>query len=98
LIIRKISEETNLNNAIKEEHFENLEEAKSNIVEDEVLKSYREKVDLYNENLSKVDGAIESLLKKIDGKEISREKYENIRMEKHQEEEKYSKLNEEKIK
>ena len=98
LTVRKNEDEISLSKAIKDEGFESSEDVKKNLIKEELLSSYKENVNLYNENLSKIDGAIESLLKKIDGREISKEEYESIKLLKVQEYERYSKLNEEKIK
>ncbi len=98
LTVRKNQDEISLSKSIKDEGFESSEDVRKSLIKEELLNSYKDNVNLYNENLSKIDGAIESLLKKIDDREISKEEYERIKLLKVQEYERYSKLNEEKIK
>lgn len=98
LTIRKNEDEINLSNAMKTEGFRDSEDVKEKLVKEELLNLYKEKVDLYNEKLSKIEGTVESLVKKINNREISDDEYESIRLLKIEEDKRYSKLNEQKIK
>lgn len=95
---RKKDEEAQLEIAIDSEGFKSLEEVKVNLIEKEEINKYKEKIDDYRENLSKVKGTIESLLNKIDGKTLNEEDYTKIKLLKQQKETEFSEVNENKIK
>ncbi|WP_459480478.1 AAA family ATPase [Clostridium saccharoperbutylacetonicum] len=98
LIKRKKDEEAQLEVAIDSEGFKSLEEVKANLIEKEEINKYKEKIDDYRENLSKVKGTIESLLNKIDGKTLNEEDYTKVKLLKEQKEIEFSSVNENKIK
>ncbi|MFT8347622.1 AAA family ATPase [Clostridium saccharoperbutylacetonicum] len=98
LIKRKKDEEAQLEIAIDSEGFESLEEVKANLIEKEEINKYKEKIDGYRENLSKVKGTIESLLNKIDGKTLNEEDYTKVKLLKEQKEIEFGGVNENKIK
>ncbi|AQR93759.1 AAA family ATPase [Clostridium saccharoperbutylacetonicum] len=98
LIKRKKDEEAQLEIAIDSEGFKSLEEVKANLIEKEEINKYKEKIEDYRENLSKVKGTIESLLNKIDGKTLNEEDYTKVKLLKQQKEIEFSSVNENKIK
>lgn len=98
LIKRKKDEEAQLEVSIDSEGFKSLEEVKANLIEKEEINKYKEKIDDYRENLSKVKGTIESLLNKIDGKTLNEEDYTKVKLLKEQKEIEFSSVNENKIK
>lgn len=95
---RKEEEEAQLEVAIDSEGFNNLEEVKKNLIDKEEMNSYKVKVEDYKENVSKVNGTIESLLNKISGKEITEEEYIKTKSLKNEKEKIFSEVNENKIK
>jgi len=95
---RKEEEKTQLEVAIDSEGFNSLEEVKKNLIEKDEIKNYKEKVEDYNNNIARVNGTIESLLKKIDGKELTKENYEQIKSSKNEKEKEVNDVNENKIK
>ena len=95
---RKKEQEAQLEVAINSEGFNSLEDVKKNLIEKDEINKYKEKVDSYKEELSKVSGTIESLLKKIDGKDLTKENYEQTKLLKNHKEKEFNEVNENKIK
>jgi len=95
---RKMDEEAQLEVAIDSEGFKSLEAVKKNLIEKDEINKYKEKVESYNNNIARVSGAIESLLKKINGKEITKENYEQLKSLKNEKEKEFNEVNENKIK
>lgn len=79
---RSAKEEENLNKAIEDEGFLSKEDVISCLISKESLEDLKKKITDYKESLSKVKGTVESLLKKIDGKEISEEEFIILKEEK----------------
>jgi exonuclease SbcC len=95
---RKKDEEAQLEVAIDSEGFSSLDDVKKSIIEKEEIHKYKLKVENYKNDVSKVSGAIESLLNKINGKELSEEEYTKIKILKDIKEKEFSEINEIKIK
>ncbi|UYZ36138.1 AAA family ATPase [Clostridium beijerinckii] len=95
---RKKDEEAQLEVAIDSEGFNSLDDVKKNIIGKEEINDYKLKVESYKSEVSKVNGAIESLLNKIEGKELSEEEYTEIKLLKDIKEKEFNEINEEKIK
>jgi len=95
---RKKEQEAQLEEAIDSEGFNSLEKVKKNIIGKEEINKYKENVDDYNNNIARVRGTIESLLNKINGKEITKEIYEETKSLKNQKEKEITEVNENKIK
>lgn len=95
---RKQEDEVKLELAIENEGFNTLEDVKKNIIEHSELKKCKENVEIYKENVSKINGAIESLLRKINGRELTKEQWDEIRNLKEIKENKFKEVSEEKIK
>lgn len=72
--------------------------SKKTIIGKEEINDYKLKVESYKSEVSKVNGAIESLLNKIDGKELSEEEYTEIKLLKDIKEKEFNEINENKIK
>ena len=95
---RKKDQEAQLEVAIDSEGFNSLDDVKKNLIEKDEIDKYKEKVESYKNNISKVRGTIESLLKKIDGKELIKEDYEKIKVLRNEKENEVNEVNENKIK
>jgi len=95
---RKKDQEAQLEVAIDSEGFNSLEDVKKNLIEKDEINKYKAKVENYKDNISKVIGAIESLIKKINGKELTKENYEEIRLLRNEKERDFNEINENKIK
>lgn len=106
--IEKFTKNNEINNKVREnkeklsivlneEEFENIEEAeKYNLSKMEIDEIKRE-IEEYKNELSKIQGVIEGLIKKSAGREISEEEWKNIQEEKEQKEEEFEKIKKEKI-
>ncbi|MEG2290325.1 MAG: SMC family ATPase [Clostridium sp.] len=94
VIIEKANEENNL----KLEGFETVEEVKKYNISKEKIKQLKEIVEEYNDNLSKLMGTMENLIKKIDNREITEEVWIKIKEDKTAKEVEIKSLNETKIK
>lgn len=95
---RKDEEKQKLELALKEENFLNTEEVKFNILEKEKIEELKIEIESYNDNLSKVKGAIESISKKIGDRSLSEEKWISIQNKKEEKEIEFKEINEIKIK
>jgi len=95
---RKKDQEAQLEVAIDSEGFNSLEDVKKNLIEKDEINKYKAKVENYKDNISKVSGTIESLLKKINGKELTKENYEQTKLLKNEKEKEVNEANENKIK
>lgn len=95
---RKKDEEAQLEVAIDSEGFNSLEDVKKNIIEKEEINKYKLKVESYKNDVSKVSGAIESLLNKINGNELSEEEYTQTKLLKETKKKEFNEINETKIK
>lgn len=95
---RIILEKKSLENILSTEAFESIEEVKANSISKEKIETLKKLVDEYNHNLSKISGAIESLLKKINGREITEEQWLKIQEDRIAIEEQVKSVNEIKIK
>lgn len=65
----------NLDASLKEEHFESIENVKVNTISKHEIGILKDTVDRYNESVSKVKGAIESIDNKISGRSITEEQW-----------------------
>ena len=70
----------------------------NNIIENDVMKVLKEKIEKYNDDLSKIRGAIESVAKKISGRNITEEEWIRLQQEKESKEKEVQGLSEIKIK
>lgn len=95
---RKREDETQLEVAIDSEGFNSLEEVKKNLIEKDEINRYKEKVNDYNNNIARVRGTIESLLNKINGRELTEETYEKVKSLKTEKEKEVNEFTENKIK
>lgn len=95
---REVIDKENLEVSLKEEEFNSIDDAKSKTISKETIKEIKIKIEKYNENLNKVLGAIEGIVKKIDNREVSKEAWEEITTSKIKKEEDIQVLNEIKIK
>lgn len=95
LSIRKENEKEAMNSALSDENFTSKEDAEKSIVPKEELKELKEQVEMYRENLSKIEGTIGNLKEKIGHRSISREQYENHKSLKDSKNEEVKKINEE---
>lgn len=95
---RKEEEQISVDNNLELQGFKSIEEAKKNILEIEEIKTLKDYIDRYNEEASKNNGAIESVVKKLDNREIGEEQWAKLQEDKVEKEENYKKLNESKIK
>ena len=98
LINRENDEKVRLKLALNEEGFSDIDEVKKNLITKEDIEGFKNVIDEYNNSLSKVSGAIESLNKKINNRQISEEFYKALQKEKEDKEKYIKELNEEKIK
>lgn len=90
---RIISDKEKLENSLKEEGFESSQYVKENIISKESITKVKEEMDKYNSDLAKTMGAIESVLKKINNRELDEEVWIKIQENKNQKEEEISELN-----
>lgn len=95
---RKDSEYSQLKSAIDNEGFTSLEEVKKNLLDREEIERFKVKIEEYNKNIAEINGAINSLLNKINGREITKEDYEQIKSLKNEKEKAVNEVNENKIK
>ena len=94
---RKLSEEKNLELALKEEGFENSTMVKESLISKDEIYNLKELVEEHNNKLAKLNGAMESILSKINGREITEECWINIQNEKREKESKVKEINERRI-
>lgn len=95
---RKAEDHKNIDKNLELQGFKTIEEAKKNILNVEEIGSLKEYIERYSEEVSKNNGAIESVLKKLDNREIGEEQWAKLQEDKVKTEEKYKELNESKIK
>lgn len=95
---RKDEEKQKLDVALNEENFLSTEEVKINILEKDEIVTLKDKINNYNDSLSKIEGAIESISKKIGDRELSQEQWIAIQKEKKEKEVRVKEFNEIKIK
>lgn len=87
--------------ALKEcelEGFLSFENAKENIIDKSIIERYKKEVEVYKETVSKIHGIIESLLNKIDNRNINEEEFSAIEKSKNNKEIQINQIKEEKIK
>lgn len=94
---RRLSEEKNLEVALKEEGFENSIMVKKSLISKDEIHNLKHIVDNHNNKLAKLNGAMESILIKINGRDISEECWINIQNEKKEKESKVNSINEQRI-
>lgn len=95
---REVEERNHLEAALKEEAFESHEHVKESLISKEKSEDLKKIIEEYNNNLSKINGAIESLILKINGRKVTKEEWNKIQEEKSIKEEEIKGLNEVKIK
>lgn len=82
---RKVNDIDKLNKILMEEKFENIEKAKENYLNDKEINLLKSDVEKYKNELSKVNGAVEVLSKKLKNRKLTEEKWieiQNNRVEK----------------
>ena len=73
--------EINLKNSIIKENFSSEDEVRKSYIEDEKITEYKQSIDSYKESVSKVHGNIESLNRKINNRECTNERYNELKNE-----------------
>ncbi len=94
---REVEEKNYLGAALKKESFESYEHVKDSIISKEQAENLKKNIEEYNNSVSKVNGAIESLLMKINGRDVTKEAWQQVQEEKAIKEEEIKALNEVKI-
>ncbi|QAS61776.1 SbcC/MukB-like Walker B domain-containing protein [Clostridium septicum] len=95
---RRDIDKENLDKILKEEEFLNVDEVRNNLIEKNKIENFKLEVEKYNDELSKVRGAIENLIKKINNRVITEEQWLNIQNEKELKEKEVLELSKIKIK
>lgn len=72
---------TTLQVKLKEQNFETIGEAKKHIIPLEEIRKLQKEIDNYNNLLNQLRGIRDSIIKKIDGKNLTLEKWEQIQIE-----------------
>ena len=90
--------EINLKNSIIKENFSSEDEVRKSYIEDEKITEYKQSIDSYKESVSKVHGNIESLNRKINNRECTNERYNELKNELTEEKNKLEQCKEFKIK
>lgn len=70
-----IANKEKLEDSLKEEHFQSVDNVKASTITKEQINSLREEIEKYTDNVSKISGAIESINKKINGRSITEEQW-----------------------
>lgn len=94
---RSTKEKEYIDKIIKEENFKDKDEVKLNLISKEEISLIKKKVEDYKENIAKISGAIESSLKKIDNRLVSKEQWDEVNRLKAEKEDDIKKANEEKV-
>ncbi|MBX7367298.1 AAA family ATPase [Clostridium chauvoei] len=71
-----------LDSILKEESFSSIEEVRNNIINKNKINDFKIEIEKYNDELSKVKGTIENLIKKINNRVLTEEQWEKIKQEK----------------
>ena len=79
---REVEEKNYLEAVLKKESFESCDQVKESIISKEETENLKKIIEEYNNSVYKVNGAIESLLIKINGREVSKEAWLQIQEEK----------------
>lgn len=95
---REVEDKNYLEAVLKEEGFESYDQVKESIISKEQTENLKKTIEEYNNSVYKVNGAIESLLMKINGREVTKEAWQQVQEEKVIKEEEIKALNEVKIK
>ncbi len=95
---RDVEEKNYLEDVLKKEGFESYDQVKESIISKEQTENLKKIIEEYNNSVYKVNGAIESLLIKINGREVTKEAWQQVQEEKAIKEEEIKALNEVKIK
>lgn len=93
LNLRRNTDKEKLEFTLKEEGFESIDSVKDNIVNKDIINDLKEKIDKFNNDLSKTIGAIESVVKKINNRYIEEEAWVKLQENKLQKEEELVELN-----
>ncbi|NFN93851.1 exonuclease SbcC [Clostridium botulinum] len=91
-------EKENLNKNLKSENFESIEEVKANIIGFNDIEILKAKIEKYKEDLSKIKGAIESSVKKLNNREVTEQQWIIIQNSVKEKKLEFESLNEMKIK
>lgn len=95
---RSIKDKEKLEVALKEEGFKNIEEAKSNYLAKEQIDKLRIQIEEYKNSFAKLAGTIENLEKKIGGRSLTEEQWNEIQTVKTEKAKAVKELEESKIK
>lgn len=98
LIKRCEIEKEKLNENLKAENFQSIEDLKEKIITQNQIEILKEKIEKYKDSLSKINGAIENLEKKLNGREINKAQWENIKQSMQKNKNEVDRLTEIKIK
>lgn len=91
---REITEAGNVDRAIVEEGFETVSQVKESVISKIQLQQLKSVIEEYNNALAKITGAMESLFKKINGREITEEAWIKLQQEKAEKEAEVKEINE----
>lgn len=94
---REEEERTYLKENLRKETFEDIDQVKDSVISKEEIDKLKTSIEEYNNSISKVNGAIESLHIKINGREVSEEAWQQVQEEKAIKEEEIKALTEVKI-
>ncbi|SFD14427.1 SbcC/MukB-like Walker B domain-containing protein [Clostridium uliginosum] len=95
---RSLLEKDNLNTILKEEDFESIEEVKKNIISKKDIEELKIEIEKYKEDLSKIKGAIEGSIKKLNNREVTEEQWVKVQSNLEEKQSEIKILNEAKIK
>lgn len=94
----KHESEINLKNIMLKENFSTEDDVRKSYLEDEKIVQYKQIVESYKNSVSKVHGNIESLDKKINGRECTEKRYNELKSKLVEEKNKLEQCNEVKLK
>lgn len=90
-------EKNSLEEAIRKEKFNTIDEVKANLTSNNVLSSYKLETEQYKINVSKIQGAIDNIISKINGRSITKEEFDSIYEHKNNKNKEMMDTNEQKI-
>lgn len=97
LLNRKVEEEKTIDEKLTEEKFISIEDVRKNERSNIEILNLKKEIEVYNDTVSKLKGAIESVKKKIGDRILSEEDWEKIKNSKISFEEEYKVINDNKV-
>lgn len=75
---RLVKDKSNLEKALEDEGINDIREARNHLMSKDEIHKLKDEIDIHKDSLNRIAGSIDSLVKKIDGRSLTKEEWDSI--------------------